>query len=429
MVEILVSAKNPRLAPSSGGEENDLSANIPPLIMADRPLPLTGIRVLELAQIVAGPFCGTLMAEFGAEVIKTELPGKGDDLRRLGPSEDGTNYWYAVDNRGKKVITLDLHTAKGQEIVRRLVPLCDVVIENFRPGVLESWGLGWEDLHKLRPSLVMARITAFGQTGPLRQGPGFAAIASAFGGTWYLNGPADRPPSRPTPVYPDYMTGLFTAFGVMAALRHRDATGEGQWIDAALYESAFRVLEYSTTFYGRKGVVRERGGVQHSGWPGGAFRTGDGHYIVFTTPAQHLFERLCAMLGQPELPKDAKFSSHEGRAAHMVELIDMAEAWFSARTFDEALEGLRAHDIPHSPIMSMADIFKDPHYRERESIIEVPSEVGPLPQPAVIPRLSATPGRVTHAGPPLGAHTDEVLIGLLAMTPADVAALRSERVI
>jgi succinyl-CoA---D-citramalate CoA-transferase len=397
--------------------------------MTDRPLPLTGIRVLELAQIVAGPFCGTLMAEFGAEVIKTELPGKGDDLRRLGPTEDGTNYWYAVDNRGKKVITLDLHTAKGQEIVRRLVPLCDVVIENFRPGVLESWGLGWEDLRKLRPSLVMARITAFGQTGPLRQGPGFAAIASAFGGTWYLNGPADRPPSRPTPVYPDYMTGLFTAFGIMAALRHRDATGEGQWIDAALYESAFRVLEYSTTLYGRQGVVRERGGVQHSGWPGGAFRTGDGHYIVFTTPAQHLFERLCAMLGQPELAKDPKFVSHEGRAAHMVELIDMAEAWFNARTFDEALEGLRAHDIPHSPIMSMADIFKDPHYRERESIIEVPSEVGPLPQPAVIPRLSATPGRVTHAGPPLGAHTDEVLTGLLGMTPTDVAALRSERVV
>jgi len=165
--------------------------------MTDRPLPLTGVRVLELAQIVAGPFCGTLMAEFGAEVIKTELPGKGDDLRRLGPTEDGVNYWFAQDNRGKKVITLDLHTPKGQEIVRRLVPMCDVVIENFRPGVLESWGLGWEELSALRPSLIMARITAFGQTGPLRQGPGFAAIASAFGGTWYVNGPADRPPSRP----------------------------------------------------------------------------------------------------------------------------------------------------------------------------------------------------------------------------------------
>ena len=242
--------------------------------MTDRPLPLTGVRVLELAQIVAGPFCGTLMAEFGAEVIKTELPGKGDDLRRLGPTEDGVNYWFAQDNRGKKVITLDLHTPKGQEIVRRLVPMCDVVIENFRPGVLESWGLGWEALSALRPSLIMARITAFGQTGPLRQGPGFAAIASAFGGTWYLNGPADHPPSRPTPVYPDYLTGLFTAFGVMAALRHRDATGEGQWIDAALYESAFRILEYTPTFYGRKGVVRERGGIQHSGWPGGAFQHG-----------------------------------------------------------------------------------------------------------------------------------------------------------
>jgi crotonobetainyl-CoA:carnitine CoA-transferase CaiB-like acyl-CoA transferase len=392
-------------------------------------LPLSGIRVLELAQIVAGPFCGTLMAEFGAEVIKTELPGKGDDLRRLGPTENGTNYWYAVDNRGKKVITLDLHTPKGQDIVRRLVPLCDVVIENFRPGVLESWGLGWEDLRKLRPSLVMARITAFGQTGPLRQGPGFAAIASAFGGTWYLNGPADRPPSRPTPVYPDYMTGLFTAFGVMAALRHRDATGEGQWIDAALYESAFRVLEYSTTFYGRQGVVRERGGVQHSGWPGGAFRTGDGHWIVITTPAQHLFERLCVMLGQPDLPKDPRFASHEGRAAHMGELLAMAEAWFEVRPFDEAVEELKSHDIPHSPIMSMADIFADPHYRERQSIIEVPSEVGPLSQPAVIPRLSATPGRVTHAGPPLGRHTDEVLASLLGMSQPEISGLRGEGVV
>src|SRR5437667_10222713 len=184
----------------------------------------------------------------------------------------------------------------------------------------------------------MARITAFGQTGPLNQGPGYAAIGSAFGGTWYLNGPADRPPARPTPVYPDYLTGLFTAFGVMAALRHRDATGEGQWIDAALYESAFRILEYTPTLYGRKTVVRERGGSQHAGWPGGAFRTGDGRWLVFTTPAQHLFERLCDMLGQPDLAKDPRFLSHEGRCANMGELLALAEDWFAARKFDEAVE-------------------------------------------------------------------------------------------
>jgi crotonobetainyl-CoA:carnitine CoA-transferase CaiB-like acyl-CoA transferase len=397
--------------------------------MTDRPLPLHGIRVLELAQIVAGPFCGTLMAEFGAEVIKTELPGKGDDLRRLGPTEDGCNYWYALDNRGKKVMTLDLRTPKGQDIVRRLVPHCDVVLENFRPGVLESWGLGWEELRRLRPSLVMARITAFGQTGPLRQGPGFAAIASAFGGTWYLNGPADRPPSRPTPVYPDYLTGLFTAFGVMTALRHRDATGEGQWIDAALYESAFRILEYSTTYYGRQGVVRERGGVQHSGWPGGAFRTKDDRWIVFTAPAQHLFERLCAMLAAPELTRDPRFADYAGRGKNMGEFLAIVEAWFAARSFDEAVEKLRAHDVPHSPIMSMADIFGDPHYRERGTIIEVESEIGPLPQPTVVPRLSATPGRVTHAGPPLGRHTDEILGGLLNLSASEIADLRANRVV
>ena len=392
-------------------------------------LPLEGIRVLELAQVVAGPFCGTLMAEFGAEVIKTEMPGKGDDLRRLGPSEDGCSYWFAVDNRNKKLMTLDLRTPRGQDIVRQLVPHCDVVLENFRPGVLERWGLGWDTLHAINPRMVMARITAFGQTGPLNQGPGYAAIASAFGGTWFLNGHADRPPARPTPVYPDYMTGMFTAFGVMVALRHRDATGEGQWIDAALYESAFRILEYTPTFYGRQGVVRERGGIQHSGWPGGAFCTADGHWVVFTTPAQHLFERLCVLLGQPDLPRDARFASHEGRSANMGELLAMVESWFGARKFEAAMDGLRSHEIPHAPVMSMADIFADPHYRERQSIIDVPSEVGPLPQPAVVPRLSATPGRVTHAGPPLGHDTDAILQGLLDMSASEIAALRAERVV
>src|SRR6266403_1058832 len=398
--------------------------------MTDARLPLDGIRVLELAQVVAGPFCGTLMAEFGAEVIKTEMPGRGDDLRRLGPSEGDCSYWFAVDNRNKKLMTLDLHAAKGQDIVRRLVAHCDVVLENFRPGVLERWGLGWEALHAINPRLVMARITAFGQTGPLNQGPGYAAIGSAFGGTWYVNGHADRPPSRPTPVYPDYLTGLFTAFGVMAALRHRDNTGEGQWIDAALYESAFRILEYTPTFYGRQGVVRERGGIQHSGWPGGAFATSDKRWIVFTTPAQHLFERLCVMLGEPDLPKDPRFASHEGRATNMAALLALAEAWFKARLFDEAIEGLKRHDIPHSPIMSMADIFADPHYRARQMIIDVPADgLGALPQPGVVPKLSLTPGRVTHAGGALGSHTDEILSRLLGMSGAEIAELRADRVV
>jgi crotonobetainyl-CoA:carnitine CoA-transferase CaiB-like acyl-CoA transferase len=392
--------------------------------------PLDGVRVLELAQVVAGPFCGTLMAEFGAEVIKTEMPGRGDDLRRLGPSEDGCGYWFAADNRNKKLMTLDLHVAKGQEIVRRLVTQCDVVLENFRPGVLERWGLGWEALHAINPRLVMARITAFGQTGPLNQGPGYAAIGSAFGGTWYVNGHADRPPARPTPVYPDYMTGLFTAFGVLAALRHRDATGEGQWIDAALYESAFRVMEYTTTLYGRQGVVRERGSLQHSGWPGGAYQTLDGRWIVFTAPAQHLFERLCAMLGQPELPRDPRFASAAERPKHIGVILDLAAQWFAARPFDKAVEELRAHDIPHSPIMSMGDIFADPHYRAREMIIDVPAEgLGALPQPGVVPKLSLTPGRVDYAGAALGRHTDEILSGLLGLSADEIAALRAEGVV
>ena len=392
--------------------------------------PLEGIRVLELAQVVAGPFCGTLMAEFGAEVIKTEMPGRGDDLRRLGPSEQGTSYWFAVDNRNKKLMTLDLHLPAGQDIVRRLVATCDVVLENFRPGVLEKWGLGWEALHAINPRLVMARITAFGQTGPLRDGPGYAAIGSAFGGTWYVNGHADRPPARPTPVYPDYMTGLFTAFGVMAALRHRDLTGEGQWIDAALYESAFRVMEYTATLYGRQKVVRERGGLQHSGWPGGAYQTQDGHWIVFTAPAQHLFERLCAMLGRPELPKDPRFASAAERPRNLGFILDLATQWFAERTADKAIEALKAADVPHSPIMSMADIFADPHFAARQMLIDVPAEgLGTLPQPGVIPKLSLTPGRADFAGAALGRHTDEILSGLLGMSAAEIARLREDKVI
>ncbi len=294
--------------------------------MRDGRRPLDGIRVLELASIVAGPFCGGLMAEFGAEVIKTELPSRGDDIRRMGPREDDVRYWWALENRGKKVFTLDLHLPKGQEIVKRLASQVDVILENFRPGVLEGWNLGWEDLSRINPRLIMARVTAFGQTGPRSHGPGFAAIGSAFGGTWYLNGIPDQPPVRPTPVYPDYLTGLFTAFGVMAALRHRDHTGEGQWIDAALYESAFRITEYSSTFYGRQGVVRERGARQHVGWLGAACLTQDGHWVAYTVPAQHLFERLCTMIGQPDLPKDVRYATAEARSENMRELMQDVEA-------------------------------------------------------------------------------------------------------
>jgi formyl-CoA transferase len=393
--------------------------------------PLEGIRVLELAQIVAGPFAGVLMAEFGAEVIKVEMPGRGDDVRRMGPVEGACGYWWALENRNKKTMTLDLHLPKGQEIVRKLVLQCDVVLENFRPGVLERWNLGWEALSRINPRLIMARITAFGQTGPRRQGPGFAAIGSAFGGTWYVNGAsAEADPIRPTPVYPDYLTGLFTAYGIMVALRHRDATGEGQCIDAALYESAFRIMEYSTTAYGRQGVVRQRGGLQHIAWPGGAYQTQDGHWVAFTAPAQHLLERLCILLGQPELSRDPRYTTAEARTQHMPELLQQIEDWFAARTYSQASKALEEHQVPYSLIMSMADIFVDPHYKAREMIIDVPeATVGPLPQPAVVPKLSRTPGRVTHAGPAMGAHTDDILCGLLGLSTAEVASLRQEKVI
>jgi formyl-CoA transferase len=398
--------------------------------MSEGRLPLAGIRVLELAQIVAGPFCGALMAEFGADVIKVEMPGRGDDVRRMGPSEEDVGYWWAVENRNKKVITLDLHNPKGQEIVQRLVPQVDVVTENFRPGTLERWHLGWEDLSRVNPRLIMARITAFGQTGPRRHGPGFAAIGSAFGGNWYLTGPPDRPPARPTPVYPDYLTGLFTAFGILVALRHRDATGEGQWIDAALYESAFRIMEYTPSWYGRQGMVRERGGRQHVGWPGGACQTKDGRWVAYTVPAQHLFERLCNMIGQPDLPQDERYATAKARAEHIPALLEQIDAWFGARTYEEVAQALEEAQVPYSLIMSMADIFAEPHYRTRDMIIDVPEPtLGALPQPGVVPKLSRTPGRVTHAGLPMGTDTDAVLRALLNLSATELAALHQEGVV
>jgi len=226
------------------------------------------------------------------------------------------------------------------------------------------------------------------------------------------------------------MTGLFTAFGVMTALRHRDLTGEGQWIDAALYESAFRVMEFTATMYGRQRIVRERGGLQHAGWPGGAFETQDGKWIVFTAPAQHLFERLCAMIGQPELPKDPRFASAAERPKNIGAILELMTQWFSARPFDKAMAELKASDIPHSPIMSMADIFTDPHYHARQMLIDVPAEgLGTLPQPGVVPKLSLTPGRVTHAGAALGRHTDEVLSDVLGLSADEIASLRADRVV
>jgi formyl-CoA transferase len=399
-------------------------------MMNDGRLPLEGIRVLELAQIVAGPFCGALMAEFGAEVIKVEMPGRGDDVRRMGPSEEDVGYWWAVENRNKKAITLDLHHPKGQEIVRQLISCVDVVTENFRPGTLERWHLGWEELSRVNPRLIMARITAFGQTGPRRHGPGFAAIGSAFGGNWYLTGPPDRPPARPTPVYPDYLTGLFTVFGVLVALRHRDATGEGQWIDAALYESAFRIMEYTPSWYGRQGMVRERGGRQHVGWPGGACQTKDGRWVAYTVPAQHLFERLCKMIGQPALPQDERYATAKARADHLPAFLEQVDAWFGARTYEEAAQALEEAQVPYSLIMSMADIFAEPHYRARDMIIDVPEPtLGALPQPGVVPKLSRTPGRVTHAGLPMGTDTDAVLRALLDLSEAEIAALHQEGVL
>jgi formyl-CoA transferase len=392
--------------------------------------PLAGVRVLELGSLIAGPFCAKTLADFGAEVVKVEPPGDGDPLRRWRKMRNGVSLWWQVQSRNKRSITLDLRQPEGQEAVRRLAAKSDILIENFRPGAMERWNLGWEQLSAANPKLVMVRISGYGQTGPYRGRPGFAAIAEAVGGLRYVTGYPDRPPVRPNLSVGDTLASLHGVIGALLALRHIQAGGGGQVIDVALYESVFNVMESLLPEYDAQGFVRERSGSSLPGIaPSNLYPCKDGSYVLIAGNADSLYRRLMSAIGREDLRDDPALAKNDGRAAQMERIDEAIAAWTSTRTQSEVLKAMEQAEVPAGRIYSAADIAADPHYAAREMLLETVAGDGePLRQPGVVPKLSATPGAVRRAAPKLGEHTDEVLREA-GYSQAEIGALRQKGIV
>lgn len=396
------------------------------------PRPLDGVRVIDLSTVLAGPHCATLLGEFGADVIKVELPGVGDSLRKFWPQYHGTALIWRVEARNKRCITLDMRKPKGQEIIRKLVKLSDVVVENFRPGTLERWNLGYEQLKEVNPGLIMVRVSGYGQFGPYKDKPGFGRIAAAYGGLSYLAGYPDRPPVIPgTASIPDYLTGVYGALGAMMALRHRDRTGQGQFVDIALYEPVLRILEEVPAAFHKMGIVRERLGTgAMNAVPHNHYTTRDGRYVAIACTNDTMFRRLAGAMGRDDLADDPRFNSNAQRIAHREETDALVQEWVGSHDASEVIEILEKNEVPVTLIYSVADMFQDPQYRARENIISVEDPVdGEIKMCSVVPRLSLTPGRVDSTGPEMGAHNIEVYRDLLGYSEEELARMKSEGVI
>jgi len=373
---------------------------------------LEGIKVVELGQLIAGPFAGKTLADFGARVVKVEPPGTGDALRKWRKLRDGTSVWWEAQSRNKESVCIDLRVPDGQALVRELVRDADVLIENFRPGALEAWGLGWDALHALNPRLVMLSLSGFGQTGPRAGEPGFAAVAEAFSGLRYLTGEPGRMPVRSGVSLGDTVAGVHGALGVMLALYARDARGgQGQHIDLALYEAMFNLSESLLPEYDVFGEVRQpAGGALPGITPSNAYACADGQAVLIAGNGDSIFRRLMRLIGRDDLARDPALAGNDGRSLHAAELDAAIGAWTAQRGLDSVLEHLREAGVPASRVYTIADIASDDHYAARGSIERIPAmDGGTLAAPAIVPRLSATPGAVRHAAPRLGQHTDAVL--------------------
>ncbi|MCH9674547.1 MAG: CoA transferase [Gammaproteobacteria bacterium] len=401
--------------------------------MSQGVLPLEGLRVLDLATFLAGPFCGTILGEFGAEVIKVERPDGGDPLRNFGTQHEcGDALIWLQESRNKKSVTLDLRTEQGAELLKLLAAESDVLIENFRTGTLEKWGLGWDVLHEINPKLVMLRVTGYGQTGPKATEPGFARIAHAFSGLSYLAGEPDGGPLMPgSTTLGDYLSGTYGALGVLLALRARDKTGEGQFIDIGLYEPVFRFLDEIAPAYAETGFVRERMGadtvnvVPHSHYP-----TADGKWIAIACTNDRMFARLADAMEQPELATPERFGTVAARLEQRPEVNRIVTEWTMSRSQQDILERCRVGEVPSGPIHNIADIFEDAQYAARENLVTMSDErVAKVTMPSVLPRLSGTPGRIANLGPALGAHNEEVLSKLVGVDAETLQALSDKGVI
>ncbi len=391
--------------------------------------PLAGVLVLDAATFLAAPFCATLLAEFGAEVIKIEQPGVGDSLRRLGtPSAAGDTFIWLSEARNKKSATLDLRQPEGAELFRKLAARADVVVENFRPGTMEDWGLGYAALAKVNPKLVMLSISAYGQTGPCREMPGFARIAHAFSGLAYLAGEPGRPPVVPgSTSLADYMSGMFGAIGVLMALRHADKTGQGQLVDIGLYESIFRILDELAPAYAATGMQRERMGAD-IGYvaPHSHYQTADGVWVAIACSNDRMWRRLVRAMGRD----DPAFATMDERVKQREAVNALVADWVKSLPLRQVVEICTREEVPCSKLLSIGDIFADPQYRARENLHELDDpRAGRLTVPSPVPRLSKTPGQVKHAGPALGDANAEVFGKLLGLSAAELADLKARGVI
>lgn len=396
-----------------------------------KPASLQGVKVIELGALIAGPYAASLLGQFGAEVIKIESPTDGDPLRNWRKLHEGTSLWWYSQSRNKKSLTLNLKSEEGQQIVRELVRDADIVIENFRPGTLEGWGLGWDDLARINPNLIMVRVSGYGQDGPYSQRPGFAAIAESMGGLRNLIGFPDRPPVRTGVSIGDTLASLYGVIGALLAMHHLKVNGgKGQFIDIALYEAVFGVMESLIPEYGASGHVRERSGASLPGIsPSSTYLCRDGLYVIIAGNGDSIFKRLMLAMGRADLAADPALARNEGRVQHN-DLIDQAISdWTAQHDIDQVLQLLEAADVPSSRVFTAADIYQDPHYRARDMIQRFTLPDGaPIDLPGVVPKLSETPGETRWVGPELGQHTAEILAGI-GRTPEQIAALREQGVI
>ena len=376
--------------------------------------PLEGIRVIELGSLIAGPYAGALFAQFGADVIKIEPPTIGDPLRKWRKMDGDTSLWWYSQSRNKQSLTLNLKDPDAQEVLKRLVSDADVLIENFRPGTLEKWNLGWDALSKVNPRLVMLRVSGYGQSGPQAGKPGFAAIAEAIGGLRYLIGYPDRAPVRTGVSIGDTLASLYGVVGSLMALRHAEATGEGQVVDVSLVESVLAVTESLIPEYGADGTIRERTGSSLPGIaPSNTYTTRDGRYLVLAANGDSIFNRLMQAIGRPDIADDPQFKHNDGRAKASDELDAILGAWSASVTLTEALDILEAAEVPASGINSVAEVFEDEQIQARGSIERYALESGlNLCMPAAVPKLTKTPGGTRWLGPKLGEHNESILESL-----------------